>query len=124
MELEDKRHEMDVDEKIARLEAAARERWGDKWTIDVQYFADGTTSASAFSIVVPGSDVKTKERLSFLWNGELHWERVRVCEDRHVEVLDHDEIPEEIAEYGGIIDDTDEDRTLVLDEDGSIRVEE
>lgn len=37
---------MDVDE-LGRLEAAARERWGEGWTLDVTLWSDGSIEAVA-----------------------------------------------------------------------------
>ena len=40
--------ETDIDEKIERLKAEARDRWGERWTVRVNYCADGDASAHAF----------------------------------------------------------------------------
>lgn len=62
-----------------RLREAARERWGDGWTIEVRHFADGTTRMHAYSNQGQTADGNTvRERLMPGSDGELHHEKVVV----------------------------------------------
>lgn len=70
----DSTHELDGrEETLERLEAAASECWGDKWTIRVTHFSDGTTQAYAFrsrGIVDDDRDEKTFEEERLYNDGE------------------------------------------------------
>lgn len=62
---------------LDQLEAAARERWGERWTIEVRHFADGSTSAHAFrSRGRTDAGHLEKERLFIGDDGEIRADRV------------------------------------------------
>lgn len=81
----------DMDEQTARerLREAARERWGENWTIRVTEYADGSTDIMAFSsngvVEVDGERVIERERLLFDADGEIVHDRVRLTKQRVVE---------------------------------------
>ena len=68
---------MTIDEKIARLKAEASDRWGDRWTVRVNYYADGDASAHAFQSRGRTSEGHLQEDCLFVFNdGEVVVERV------------------------------------------------
>ena len=76
--------EMDADEKIARLKEAARERWGERWTVEVRYFADGDFSANAVRSRGQTEEGHLKQDVMFITDdGEIVGERI-VLERREV----------------------------------------
>lgn len=84
----------DPDEAIERLQSVASERWGDRWTVEVSYFADGDFQATALQ-----SRGRTEE-------GFLEHERLFVSDDGTVAaeraVVERREIENE---YLGVVDD-------------------
>lgn len=82
---------MDVDE-LRRLEAAAHERWGEGWTIDIKVWSDGTIQAVALRSLgevrrdEPEQYVK-RERLRVTDEG-VECDRVVVRDREVVDVLE------------------------------------
>lgn len=84
----------DVDE-LEALEAAARERWGEAWTIDQRHWADGTTSTHAFHLEpTEDPDVVVRDRLFVGADGDVYHDRKRVRREETLDVLERDEPPE------------------------------
>ncbi|MDF9748427.1 hypothetical protein [Natrinema salsiterrestre] len=89
-------HELDGrEETLERLEAAARERWGEKWAIRATHFADGTTQAYAFrsrGVVDDDRDEKTleQERL-YVSDEKAVFRRVHLHHEDVVDVLEERE---------------------------------
>lgn len=83
---------------LDRLKAAARDRWGDRWTIRVQHFATGNTKAIAFHSrgTVDRDDVDGKvldvERLQLDDDGRLGYDRVHVSPQQIIDVRERDRI--------------------------------
>lgn len=81
-------------ETLDRLEQAARERWGETWSISATHFADGTTQAYAFRSYgrVDGSaDLIERERL-WVDDERAVLQRVYVRDKEVVELLDERDI--------------------------------
>ncbi|WP_435552741.1 hypothetical protein [Natrinema sp. CGMCC1.2065] len=78
-------------ETLERLESAARERWGDEWSIRATHFSDGTTQAHAFRSlgVVDDREEKTLEEERLYTDGdETVIQRVHVQREKLVDVLE------------------------------------
>lgn len=74
-----------LDAHIDRLKAEATERWGERWTVRVQHFADGDANAFAFCSRGRDDDGNlVHDRLFILENGETVVERVTM-ESRELE---------------------------------------
>ena len=68
---------MTIEEKITRLKAEAHDRWGERWTVRVNYYADGDASAHAFRSWRRTSEGHLQEDRLFVFNeGEVAVERV------------------------------------------------
>lgn len=90
---------------LETLKAAARDRWGEKWTIRQDHYADGTSRAYAFR--VRGSTEEgygIQGRLFVGADGQVYHDRVTLDYEQVVDVLEEDNAPEEIR--GEIIDDS------------------
>lgn len=89
---------LDPDVARERLEAAARDRWGDGWTIQQLHFADG--SSQSFAYRISGQREKSnrveKDRLFIGADGGVYHDRVVVDQEQVVEVLDRDEPPKDV----------------------------
>ncbi|WP_395166378.1 hypothetical protein [Natrinema pallidum] len=85
------------EETLERLEAAARDRWGDEWTIRAKHFSDGTTQAHAFrSRGVADDDDRdgktlVEERL-YASADRTVYRRVHVQREDVVEILEEREL--------------------------------
>lgn len=68
---------LDVEERIQKLKTAAKERWGDAWTVEVKHWADGTHQCYAYHMNgrTPEGH-REKEQLLFDAEGEIHHERL------------------------------------------------
>ncbi|QCS44641.1 hypothetical protein [Natrinema versiforme] len=93
---EDAGHELaGREETLERLEAAARERWGDEWAIRATHFADGTTQAYAFhsrGVVDDDRDEKTLEQERLYTDGDSAvFQRVHIQREGVVDVLEERE---------------------------------
>ncbi|WP_222912735.1 hypothetical protein [Natrinema sp. SYSU A 869] len=90
-------HELDGREvTLERLEAAARERWGEEWAIRATHFSDGTTQAYAFrlrGVVDDERDEKTleQERL-YVGDEKTVFRRVHLHREDVVDVLEECEL--------------------------------
>jgi len=90
-----RRPNVDHDAVRAQLEADARERWGDEWTIETQRFADGTEQSYAYHQRGHAEeDVVERERLFPGADGEVYHDHIVVETESVVEVVDRDEPPE------------------------------
>lgn len=86
------------EEKIKRLKNAARERWGDAWTIHTLRFADGSTKSTAYhsrSLVGDpreGRDetILERDRLVIADDGRLVYEREHVQKERSIDVRERE----------------------------------
>lgn len=75
---------------LDHLEALARERWGDEWTMRITRWADGDQQAIVVHSVgvVDDSDdgkILEKERIQSYRDGSVRWDRVH---ERKPEVVD------------------------------------
>jgi len=85
----------DLPAMIDRLEAAARDRWGENWRIETARYADGTAEATAIhsrGLVDPDADdpVLEQERLLTDGDGRMLYERVHHRQDVTVDVLEEE----------------------------------
>ncbi|WP_226040828.1 hypothetical protein [Natrinema sp. DC36] len=90
-------HELDGrEEALERLEAAARGRWGDEWSIRATHFSDGTTQAYAYrsrGVVDDDRDEKTLEQERLYSDGDRTvFRRVHLHTEDIVDVLEEREI--------------------------------
>ncbi|WP_330633656.1 hypothetical protein [Halocatena halophila] len=82
-----------IESTIERLEEEASERWGDEWTIEARYFADGDAQASAVHSLGRNDDGHlVKKRLFLLESGDYVVDQVtferRYVEEKTVEAPD------------------------------------
>lgn len=83
--------------ELEMLEDAARERWGDQWSIEQLHFADGTTSQHAYRLGgLNDAGHLRKERLFVGADGEVYYDHVLLDKAEIVEVIEQDEAPAEI----------------------------
>ncbi len=81
---------------VAALEAEARERWGDDWTIETQRFADGTEQSYAYHQVGHAEEgVIERERLFPGSDGEAYHDHIVVETEDVIEIVERDEQIEE-----------------------------
>jgi hypothetical protein len=67
----------DLDAQIERVKSEATERWGDKWVIKINLFADGDSQCHAMkSHGLDDDENLVQDRLYVLENGETAVERV------------------------------------------------
>ena len=74
--------------EVERLKAAARERWGERWTVRELHFADGDTHACAYQS--QGLDDDGNQillRMSFVDDGSIVVSRVVRCMEELEEEL-------------------------------------
>lgn len=78
--------DMDVEKGVKKLKTAARERWGDKWTVEVKHWADGTHQFYAYHRAgrTPSGHLR-EERLMFDGSGTIHHERLLVKKEQVLE---------------------------------------
>ena len=100
----------DQQDDLARLKAAARERWGDEWLIRQEHFADGDSKAFAVHTAGPverddvDGKVREIERLQIA-DGEVGYDKRHIRPETVVETLER-----EVADV--------DDAVGVLDTDG------
>lgn len=73
-----------LDPQIEQLKAEATERWGNKWTIEARYFADGDAQCHAVRSLGRNDGYLVKKRLFLLESGEFVVDKVtleRQCID-------------------------------------------
>ncbi len=87
---------LSVDERVDRLEDLAEERWGDRWTISVERYADGDVSTLAYCShgTVDREDVDGPvvevERLQIDADGRVGYDHVHKRRDAVVAVLERE----------------------------------
>lgn len=92
-----------------RLETAAQEQWGERWTIEAHYFADDTERLHAYSNRGRTDDGdRIRERLMPVEDGELNFERVVVAGSEEITNRDTDDdgfagLPEELLQRNPLI---------------------
>lgn len=78
------------------LEAEARDRWGERWTIQQLHYVDGTTRAHAFRFHgKTEDDLCEEERLFLGTDGNFYVRHVLVAPESIAEVLHEDNASEE-----------------------------
>jgi len=87
-----RRPDVDHDAVRAKLEAGARERWGDEWTVETQHFADGTEQSYAYHQRGHADEgIVERERLFPGADGELYHDHIVIDTESVVEVIERDE---------------------------------
>lgn len=77
--------------EIIRLEAAARERWDDAWTIQTLRFANGDAQSFAFrSLGRTEEGYVERERLFPGTDGEIYYDRVLLNPEKVAETVESD----------------------------------
>lgn len=75
---------MDAKEKIDRLKQEARKRWGERWTVEARFFADGDVNAHAFQSRGQTPEGHLEQDILFITDdGDVVGERV-VLEQREI----------------------------------------
>lgn len=83
-------------EDVDRLEELARERWGERWTIETKRFADGDRQSIAYHSrgVVDADEYDEKlvefERLQLTDDGAVGYDRVWIRQEAIVDVREQE----------------------------------